>query len=75
MGAENGSNPSSTVLDGLYGVQLGRPSDPAQTDGGAPALRTTTVAVASSSPAACEHHHQKRGRGGAAQAQQRLQIR
>ncbi|ONM21786.1 hypothetical protein ZEAMMB73_Zm00001d005742 [Zea mays] len=64
MGAENGSNnPSSTVLDGLYGVQLGRPSDPAQTDGGA-----------SSSPAACEHHH-KRGRGGTAQAQQRLQIR
>lgn len=64
MGAENGSNnPSSTVLDGLYGVQLGRPSDPAQTDGGA-----------SSSPAACEHHH-KRGRGGTAQAQQRLLIR
>lgn len=64
MGADNGSNnPSSTVLDGLYGVQLGRPSDPAQTDGGA-----------SSSPAACEHHH-KRGRGGTAQAQQRLQIR
>jgi hypothetical protein len=64
MGAENGSNPSSTVLDGLYGVQLGRPSDPAQTtDGGA-----------SSSPAACEHHH-KRGRGGTAQAQQRLRIR
>jgi hypothetical protein len=63
MGALNGRNPS-TVLDGLYGVQLGdRPSQPAQTED--EALRTTTTVVESS---ACEHH--KSGT-----TQQRLLIR
>ena len=61
MGALNGRNPS-TVLDGLYGVQLGgRPSQPAQTED--EALRTTVV-----ESSACEHH--KSGT-----TQQRLLIR
>ncbi|RCV11631.1 hypothetical protein SEVIR_2G210400v4 [Setaria viridis] len=61
MGALNGRNPSA-VLDGLYGVQLGRPS-PQSAQSEDEALRTTAVESST-----CEH--QKGGR-----TQQRLLIR
>jgi len=48
MGTLNGRN-SSTVLDGLYGVQLGRLSQPAQSED--EALRTTVVVESST----CDH--------------------
>lgn len=47
MGALNGKN-SSTVLDGLYGVQLERPSQMVQTDD--EALRTTSVESSTCEP-------------------------
>lgn len=63
MGARK--NPS-TVLDGLYGVQLGLPSQPAQSVD--EALRTTVVVESST----CEHQKHK---GGSGTTQQRLMIR
>ena len=64
MGALNGRTPS-TVLDSLYGVQLGgRPPQPAQSED--EALRTTLVVESST----CEHH-----KGGSGTTQQRLLIR
>ncbi|KAK3133304.1 hypothetical protein QOZ80_6AG0534880 [Eleusine coracana subsp. coracana] len=62
MGVQNDRNPSA-VLDGLYGVQLGRPSpQPTQSDD--ESLTTSTM----QSPT-CEHHK------GAGRRQQRLLIR
>ncbi|XP_062194352.1 uncharacterized protein LOC133897583 [Phragmites australis] len=61
MGVENDRNPSSAVLDGLYGVQLGRPSPQPQTD---EALRTSYI-----ESSACEPQK------GAGRTQQRLLIR
>ncbi|CAD6219371.1 unnamed protein product [Miscanthus lutarioriparius] len=63
MGTLNGRTPS-TVLDSLYGVQLGRLSQPAQSED--EALRTTLVVESST----CEHH-----KGGSGTTQQRLLIR
>jgi hypothetical protein len=62
MGVQKDRNPSA-ILDGPYGVQLGRPS-PQPTQSGDETLRIGSI----QSPA-CQHHK------GASRRQQRLLIR